>query len=132
MKLIIRLLLFLMIIPLIATSCRQENSSKTRKVLTLGIRNESNTFSTLPTREADFTILRGSEVLTDQLWAAEGEKRKIEFIPTVHAYAWPGGVVEQGIFDRLKAEILESIRNAGPLHNFENFPEHSSPGISDP
>ncbi len=87
----------------------------TRRVLTLGIRNESNTFSTLPTRRSDFTELRGEEVTKGELWAEEGKKRNIEFIPTVHAYAWPGGVVEKAVFDNYKAEILEGIRKAGKL-----------------
>lgn len=96
-------------------SCTDGNKSNTKKVLTLGIRNESNTFSTLPTKESDFTVQRGEEVLKDQLWVEEGRKRGIEFIPTVHAYAWPGGVVEKKAFDKYKAEIIEGIRNAGPL-----------------
>lgn len=81
----------------------------------MGIRNESNTFSTLPTKESDFTVLRGEEVLKGQQWAAEGKRRNIEFIPTLHAYAWPGGVVEKAAFDKYKTEILEGIRRAGKL-----------------
>jgi len=93
-------------------SCFSKSNSKTKRVLTLGIRHESNTFSTLPTRATDFKVLRGEDVLVDQPWAEEGRRLGIEFIPTVHAYSWPGGVVEKTIFESLKSEILEGIRNA--------------------
>ena len=112
-----RILTSLILLALVLTlgSCRKDSSPKSWKVLTLGIRNESNTFSTLPTKESDFTVLRGEEALKRQLWAEEGKKRNIEFIPTVHAYAWPGGVVEKAAFDKYKAEILDGIRLAGKL-----------------
>lgn len=96
-------------------SCNQDKKSDTKRILTLGIRNESNTFSTLPTKETDFTVLRGQEVLVDQQWAKACTERGYELIPTVHAYAWPGGVVEKAIFDKYKNEILDSIRAAGKL-----------------
>jgi microcystin degradation protein MlrC len=97
------------------TGCQPKPSFKTNRVLTLGIRNESNTFSTLPTKASDFTVLRGAEALKGQLWVEESRKRGMEFVPTVHAFAWPGGVVEQQVFDAYKAEIPEDIRNAGQL-----------------
>jgi Uncharacterized conserved protein len=103
-----------MFFPFIWTACSSE-SKEAKRVLTLGIRNESNTFSTLPTREADFNVLRGEDVLKDQLWAEEGLKRGIEFIPTLHAYAWPGGVVERSVFEKYMNEILDGIKNAGKL-----------------
>ena len=96
------------------TAC-SSGSKEAKRVLTLGIRNESNTFSTLPTSEIDFNVLRGEDVLKNQLWAGEGLKRGIEFIPTLHAYAWPGGVVEHSVFEKYMNEILDGIKNAGKL-----------------
>ncbi|MCE5345406.1 MAG: M81 family metallopeptidase [Bacteroidales bacterium] len=101
------LLLFL------AFSCKPEHKQK--RVLTLGIRHESNTFSTLLTKESDFKVLRGADVLKDQLWADVFKKAGIEIIPTLHAYAWPGGVVERTAFEDFKNEIINSIKNAGHL-----------------
>jgi microcystin degradation protein MlrC len=112
-KIILSLILFTTVISF--SGCRKDDSPKKWRVLTLGIRNESNTFSTLPTHESDFNILRGEEVLKDQLWAEEGQKRNITFIPTVHAYAWPGGVVQKKAFDKYKEEILNQIKKAGSL-----------------
>ena len=48
---------------------RGENSGKMR-ILTCGIRHESNTFSTLRTGLSDFRVLRGQEVLGEKhLWS---------------------------------------------------------------
>lgn len=86
-----------------------------KRILTLGIRNESNTFSTAPTRESDFTVQRGPEVLAAASWAAACKAAGVEVISTVHAYAWPGGVVEKKAFEKFRDEILAGIRKAGPL-----------------
>ncbi len=96
-----------------AFSCKTEHRQK--RVLTLGIRHESNTFSTLLTKESDFKVLRGADVIKDQLWADVFKKANIEIIPTLHAYAWPGGVVERKAFESFRNEILDSIKNAGQL-----------------
>ncbi len=94
-------------------SCKTEHQQK--KVLTLGISHESNTFSTLPVKETDFRVSRGDDVLKDQKWAEVLRQADIEIIPTLHAYAWPGGVVERQAFESFLNEILDSIKNAGNL-----------------
>jgi microcystin degradation protein MlrC len=88
---------------------------KQKRVLTLGISHESNTFSILLTRESDFKVLRGADVLKGQLWADVFKKAGVEVIPTLHADAWPGGIVERLAFEHFKKEILDSIKNAGHL-----------------
>lgn len=98
---------------LICLSCVPGN--KKYRILTCGIRHESNTFSTLRTTEADFKILRGEEALKGEAWADTLRHENAELIPTLHAYAWPGGVVERSIFEKLKKEILDGIRQAGHL-----------------
>jgi len=94
-------------------SCNVKHQQK--RVLTLGIRHESNTFSTLLTKESDFKVTRGADVLKDQAWAEVFKKANIELIPTLHAYAWPGGVVERTAFEHFMNEILDSIKKAGHL-----------------
>jgi len=93
--------------------CKPEHKQK--RVLTLGISHESNTFSTQLTKESDFDVLRGADVLKDQLWAEIFKKADIELIPTLHASGWPGGVVERSAYENFRKEILEGIRNAGKL-----------------
>lgn len=97
------------------SSCKTGESKDKKRILTLGIRHESNTFSTLPVKKEDFKILRGQEVLKDQKWAELAERNGVELVPTLHAYAWPGGVVEKKAFEDFKNEILDSIRNAGRI-----------------
>jgi Uncharacterized conserved protein len=105
--------LFICALAMVLLSCNTEN--RKLRILTCGIRHESNTFSTLMTTEADFRVSRGFDALKGQQWAEVCEKENIELIPTVHAYAWPGGVVEKSIFDKYKNEILESVKTAGKL-----------------
>ncbi|OFX31364.1 MAG: hypothetical protein A2W90_06920 [Bacteroidetes bacterium GWF2_42_66] len=83
--------------------------------MTLGIRHESNTFSTLLTKKSDFRVLRGADVIKGESWADVFKNADIELIPTLHAYAWPGGVVERSAFEDFMSEILDSIKNAGHL-----------------
>ena len=97
---------------MILMSCRQD---KPLRILTCGIRHESNTFSTMKTTEADFRLLRGNDVLEGQQWADLCREKGIELIPTLHAYAWPGGIVEKQAFDKFKDEILEQVARAGKL-----------------
>ena len=96
-----------------AFSCSDEHKQK--RVLTLGIRHESNTFSTLLTKESDFKVLRSAEVLKGELWADVFNKANIELIPTLHAYAWPGGVVERSAFEKFMNEIMDGIKKAGSI-----------------
>jgi len=94
-------------------SCKTEHKQK--RVLTLGISHESNTFATFLTKESEFFVFRGPEVLKDQQWAEVFKKADIEVIPTLHAYAQPGGVVERQAFEHFKNEIIEGLKNAGKL-----------------
>lgn len=71
-------------------SCTTE---KKLRILTCGIRHESNTFSTLTTAESDFKVFRGKEVLENRLWAEAYQNEDVEFIRVLHAYAWPGGTL---------------------------------------
>lgn len=113
MKKILIPALLCFILGLFFGSCSQPKEKK--RILTLGIRNESNTFSTLFTKESDFIVMRGTDVFKDRQWAKVGEEKGVEFIPTLHAYAWPGGIVERKAFEKFKDEILDSIRKAGRL-----------------
>jgi microcystin degradation protein MlrC len=93
--------------------CKPEHKQK--RVLTLGIGHESNTFSTELTKESDFVVLRGADVLKNQLWAEVFKKADIEIIPTLHAHGWPGGVVEHSTYEKFRKEILDGIKKAGKL-----------------
>ncbi len=85
------------------------------RILTCGIRHESNTFSTFRTTGEDFTVQEGTEVLEDKQWARYLQKQDVEIIPALHAYAWPSGVVKKETFDRYKNKILTKAREAGEI-----------------
>lgn len=82
-----------------------------RRVAIGGIHIESSTFSPHRSGAADFTLVRGEQLLAryDDLPAS------IEWVPLVHARALPGGTVEREFYDAVKAELLERLAGAMPL-----------------
>lgn len=85
------------------------------RILTGGIRHESNTFIPLQTTEADFTIRRGEAALKEVAWAVYLRQEGITVLPTVHAFAAPYGVVEKASYEGFKQEMLDGIHAAGRL-----------------
>jgi microcystin degradation protein MlrC len=108
-----QLMYLLLGLTILSAGCNSQ--PRKLRILSCGIRHESNTFSTLPTTFSDFKILRGEAISNGQKWADYLKEEGIELIPTVHAYAWPGGVVEKQAYETIKNEILDQIRNAGEL-----------------
>ena len=105
----------LLMIATICLACSCAGKQEPLRILTCGIRHESNTFSSQPTTAGDFTVYRGEEAIRNVPWADTLLNAGVELIPVLHAYAWPGGVVEKSAFDAMQEEILAGIRAAGPL-----------------
>lgn len=82
-----------------------------RRIAIGGMAIESSTFSPHRSGPADFTVVRGAELLAryDSLPA------HVEWIPLVYARALPGGAVERDLYDAIKTELLEGLRAALPL-----------------
>jgi microcystin degradation protein MlrC len=82
-----------------------------RRIAIGGMAIESSTFSAHRSGPADFTVVRGAELLAryDSLPA------NVDWLPLVHARALPGGAVERDFYDAIKAELLERLRAALPL-----------------
>ncbi len=99
---------------LLVAGCRPEAAGPLR-ILTGGIRHESNTFIPILTTADDFTIRRGRDALEDAPWAAYLEGQGVEILPTVHASASPFGVVERATYEGFKQEILDGARGAGRI-----------------
>jgi len=72
---------------------------------------ESSTFSPHRSGPADFTVLRGDDLLAryDDL------PGHVDLLPLVHARALPGGAVEPDFYERVKRELLDGLRAALPL-----------------
>ncbi|MFW5835714.1 MAG: M81 family metallopeptidase, partial [bacterium] len=102
------------IIALLIISC-SDTENRPIRILTGGIRHESNTFSTDLTMEGDFTVLRGEEVLENSEWAEHFSGTQTRFIPTLHAYARPYGVVSREAFEKFMGEITEGVRQSGEI-----------------
>ena len=85
------------------------------KIAIGGIATESCTFSTLPTRLADFRITRAADPAYRSLYPFLDEYPKIQFIGTVTAKALPGGPVEPAAYEQIKAELLAHLEQHAPL-----------------
>jgi len=79
-----------------------------------GIGHETNTFSPLTTAYEDFFVSRGDALLRDEL-AAPTVPGDVQLLPTLHAWAWPGGLVRLDAYQHLKAELLAALEAALPL-----------------
>jgi len=76
-----------------------------------GIHIESSTFSPHRSGAADFTVVRGQELLARY----EDLPEHGEWVPLVHARALPGGAVERDFYESVKRELLERLRTATPV-----------------
>ncbi|CAM4038230.1 M81 family metallopeptidase [Kibdelosporangium persicum] len=79
-----------------------------------GIGIESSTFSPHRTGLADFRVTRGADLLGRYTWT-EDASLDVEWVPLLHAVSLPGGAVLADVYTGLKTEILDRIREAGPL-----------------
>lgn len=99
---------------LVGLACTSEEKTEFR-ILTAGIRHESNTFIPYLTTAAGFTILRGSNATQGRTWAKFLEDEGMEVIPTLHAIGGASGVVSKETYEVFRDEILEELRAAGSV-----------------
>ncbi|HLV34421.1 MAG TPA: M81 family metallopeptidase, partial [Spirillospora sp.] len=83
------------------------------RIGTGGIMIECCTFSPLLTQLEYFRILRGEAMLPNYPFLAQFPQH--DFIPTLHARSIPGGSVEPGAYQQIKAQFLERLQAALPL-----------------
>ncbi len=76
-----------------------------------GVHIESSTFSPHRSTAADFDVRRGPGLLGRY----EDLPPDVDWIPLVHARALPGGAVERAFYDAITTELLDRLREAGPL-----------------
>ena len=95
-------------------ACTSEKKTEFR-ILSAGIRHESNTFIPYLTAVSDFTVLRGSDATEGRAWAKFLEDQGIEVIPTLHAIGGASGVVSKETYEAFREEILEAIRAVGSV-----------------
>ena len=106
--------ILVLILAMLTSSC-DDSSAPPIRILTGGIRHESNTFIPVHTTEEDFRIRRGEAALEEEDWAQFLQENSVEIIPTTHASAHPFGVVSRATYELFKAEILDGARQAGSL-----------------
>jgi microcystin degradation protein MlrC len=77
-----------------------------------GLHIESCTFSPLLSRETDFRVLSGQDLLDNYPFLAAAQ---VTMVPLLFARALPGGPIETGFYQRFKAEFLRLLAESGPL-----------------
>ena len=90
----------------IGSGCTSEKNTSYR-ILTAGIRHESNSFMPYLTTAEDFIILRGVDVTKDHTWASFLEEKGVEVIPTLTAISGPSGIVSKEAYESFRDEILK-------------------------
>ncbi len=99
---------------LVGLACTSKEKTELR-ILTAGIRHESNTFIPYLTTATDFTIKRDSDAIQDQPWAHFLEDAGIEVIPTLHSIGSASGVVSKEAYEVFRDEILHAVSAAGSI-----------------
>jgi len=79
-----------------------------------GFHIECSTYNPFLTREADFTVYRGAPLLQSPSFRFLGDY-DVEWLPTLHARAVPGGPIERATYERFKAEFLERLKGFGQI-----------------
>ena len=83
------------------------------RVVAGGIHHESNSFTPLPTRYADFSFNRGVDRYADDAGIL-APFDAIDLVPTFVANAQPGGLVQRETYERLKTALLTELAAALP------------------
>ncbi|GAB4530907.1 MAG: M81 family metallopeptidase [Anaerolineae bacterium] len=77
-----------------------------------GMAVECCSFSPLPTRLDDLTILRGNDLLAQYPFI--DSYPEVEFSPLLRARATPGGPVDNAVYQHIKADFLNALERGGP------------------
>lgn len=97
-----------------AFGCRGKKNTELR-ILTAGIRHESNSFMPYLTPADDFLLLRGSDITKDRVWAEYLWEEGVEVIPTLTAISGPSGIVSKEAYEGFRDEILNAFKDAGQV-----------------
>ena len=98
----------------IGLGCTFEKKANYR-ILTAGIRHESNSFMPYLTLADDFIMLRGEELTRNRAWAGFLEEEGVEVIPTLTAISGPSGLVSKETYEGFRDEILMAFQDAGSV-----------------
>lgn len=94
------------------------------RVYTAGLATETNSFSPLPTRLEDFTLVRGGVgggrlppfEAPLKIFRERARERGIEVVEGLCAHATPSGPTEQSAYEALRDEILDGLSTALPVN----------------
>lgn len=93
------------------------------RVFVGGIETETNTFSPMPTGKSDFTIIRDLTGMSEsdgfigpvEIFRKRTVERGWEFIFSLQAYAEPAGITVRPVYESMRDEILDALKEAMPV-----------------
>ncbi len=93
---------------------------KKGRIFVGGLHHESDTFNPIITSREEIWVTRGEELFKTTRSAASGAINTLiaagyEVIPSLIARAVPNGVWDHDYYQELKAELLQTLQQAGPL-----------------
>ena len=106
--------IIILLVSFTGKACTPEKKANYR-ILTAGIRHESNSFMPYLTMADDFITLRGEELIRNKAWAGFLEEEGVEVIPTLHAISGPSGLVSKETYEGFRDEILKAFQAAGSV-----------------
>ena len=86
----------------------------TYRIATGGLHTECSTFNPLLMQQADFRILRGEAILAHAEFAPLTEF-PVNWLPTLHARAVPGGPISRDTYHALKSDFLARLQACLPI-----------------
>lgn len=106
------------------------------RIAICGVHIECSTFSPCHTREEDFEVRVGPDVVARYPFLATGEPlaEQAEYVGILHARALPGGAVVAEAYDSFAERILAGLREQGPFDGilFDIHGAMSVVGMDDP
>ncbi|MCK5694169.1 MAG: M81 family metallopeptidase, partial [Bacteroidales bacterium] len=106
--------IFILLVLFTGKACTSEKKTNLR-ILTAGIRHESNSFMPYLTLADDFILLRGEELTRNRAWAGFLEEEGVEVLPTLTAISGPSGIVSKEAYEAFRDEILREFQDAGSV-----------------
>lgn len=119
---------------LIAISCSKGNPNPRIAIIGIGV--ECSTFSPAKTTLADFRTARGEEIYKSYpcMDADSSMRSSATWVPTLTAWATPGGIVTREAYEALVTESLDLLKKGAPYDGvfFDIHGAMSVEGMDDP
>ncbi|MFI3287823.1 MAG: M81 family metallopeptidase [Rikenellaceae bacterium] len=109
-------LVLLAVAAFVAVSCNAKSEKSKPRVAIVGVGIECSTFSPAVTKLEDFRPWYGEDIIKNYPFFSEDStlRDRAEWVPTIVAWATPGGIVERECYDSLLSRSLRLLEEGMP------------------